>query len=132
MPSFNPRSISRLGAISLIVACAPLLGGAEGDCGPAFARDPAPDMSGAWNISYDDHAELLYKLAGQMVAHLRTYLADEDEVITFGLFDGDLDQLNASQADDNRYAERIAAVEPFIESTGTSGVFEVLIDQAID
>ena len=54
MPSFNPRSVSRLGAISLIVACAPLLGGAEGDCGPAFARDPAPDMSGAWNISYDD------------------------------------------------------------------------------
>ena len=54
MPSFTPRSVSRLGAISLIVACAPLLGGAEGDCGPAFARDPAPDMSGAWNISYDD------------------------------------------------------------------------------
>lgn len=33
------------------------------------------------DISYDDHAELLYKLAGQMVEHLRTYLADEDEVL---------------------------------------------------
>ena len=32
------------------------------------------------DISYDEHAELLYKLAGQMVAHLRSYLADDDEV----------------------------------------------------
>ena len=59
-------------------------------------------------------------------------LADENEVITFGIFDGDLDQLEASQAEDNRYEERIKAVEQFIESTGTSGVFEVLVDQAID
>lgn len=33
------------------------------------------------DISYDDHAQLLYKLAGQLVEHLRTYLADEDEVL---------------------------------------------------
>lgn len=59
-------------------------------------------------------------------------LADENEVITFGIFDGDLDQLEASQAEDNRYEDRIKAVEQFIESTGTSGVFEVLVDQAID
>jgi hypothetical protein len=59
-------------------------------------------------------------------------LADENEIITFGLFDGDLDQLNASQAKDNRYEERVKAVEPFIESTGTSGVFEVLADLSID
>ena len=32
------------------------------------------------DISYDEHAELLYKLAGQMVKHLRSYLADEDAV----------------------------------------------------
>ena len=32
------------------------------------------------DISYDDHAELLYKLAGQVVDHLRTYLASEDDV----------------------------------------------------
>lgn len=32
------------------------------------------------DISYDDHAELLYKLSGQMVAHLRSYLQDENEV----------------------------------------------------
>jgi len=32
------------------------------------------------DISYDDHAELLYKLAGQVVNHLRSYLPDEDAV----------------------------------------------------
>lgn len=57
---------------------------------------------------------------------------DPDEVITFGLFEGDLDQLNASQSEDNRYEDRIRAVEPLIESTGTSGVFKVLVDHSID
>lgn len=32
------------------------------------------------DISYDDNADLLYKLAGQMIAHLRSYLPDEDAV----------------------------------------------------
>jgi type III restriction enzyme len=30
------------------------------------------------DISYDEHADLLYDLAGQMVAHLRSYLSEED------------------------------------------------------
>ncbi len=33
------------------------------------------------DISYDDHAELLYKLSGQCVQHLRSYLKDDDEVL---------------------------------------------------
>lgn len=33
------------------------------------------------DISYDEHAGLLYNLAGQVVMHLRTYLKDEDEVL---------------------------------------------------
>ncbi len=33
------------------------------------------------DISYDEHAKLLYKLSGQVVARLRTYLTDEDDVI---------------------------------------------------
>lgn len=32
------------------------------------------------DISYDEHSQLLYKLADQMVAHLRSYLADEEQV----------------------------------------------------
>lgn len=30
------------------------------------------------DVSYDDHADLLYELAGQVVAHLKSYLSDED------------------------------------------------------
>ncbi|MCH8986162.1 MAG: flagellar basal body P-ring protein FlgI [Acidobacteria bacterium] len=33
------------------------------------------------DISYDDHAEFLYKLCGQMVAHLQSYLSNEDDVL---------------------------------------------------
>src|SRR5207247_7917926 len=33
------------------------------------------------DISYDDHADLLYDLAGQIVKHLRSYLKDNGEVV---------------------------------------------------
>src|SRR4030067_1976760 len=33
------------------------------------------------DICYDDHAKLLYKLAGQVMAHLRSYLKNEEEVL---------------------------------------------------
>ncbi|MFH1672195.1 MAG: DEAD/DEAH box helicase family protein [Pseudomonadota bacterium] len=33
------------------------------------------------DISYDDHAELLYKLAGQVVERLRSYLSEEEDVL---------------------------------------------------
>ena len=32
------------------------------------------------DIHYDENAELLYKLTGQMVAHLQSYLADDEDV----------------------------------------------------
>lgn len=33
------------------------------------------------DISYDHHADLLYELAGQMVAHLRTYLKEDSDLL---------------------------------------------------
>jgi type III restriction enzyme len=38
------------------------------------------------DVSYDEQAELLYALAGQVVAHLRSYLKDEGEVRNVLLF----------------------------------------------
>ena len=38
------------------------------------------------DISYDEQADLLYNLAGQVVAHLRGYLKDDDEVRNVLLF----------------------------------------------
>ena len=32
------------------------------------------------DIAYDDHADLIYKLTGQLVSHLRSYLPDDDAV----------------------------------------------------
>jgi type III restriction enzyme len=40
------------------------------------------------DISYGDHAELLYKLAGQLVGHLRSRLPDEDALRNVLQFDG--------------------------------------------
>lgn len=58
------------------------------------------------DVSYDDHASLLYKLAGQMLAHLRSYLVSEEDV------------LNVVQSQHARLAELIHAqmVEHFSES----------------
>ena len=34
------------------------------------------------DIDYMANAELLYKLSGQLIAHLRSYLIDEDQVLS--------------------------------------------------
>ncbi len=52
-------------------------------------------------------------------------VADENEVITFGFFDGSVEEMRANQAE-GEYDERRAAAERFVESVGTDGVFEVL------
>jgi hypothetical protein len=48
-----------------------------------------------------------------------------DEVICFGLFDGTVDELRqaASQQD---YAGQLEAIEPFVETTGADGLYEVV------
>jgi type III restriction enzyme len=38
------------------------------------------------DVSYDEQADLLYNLAGQVVAHLKSYLKDDDEVRNVMLF----------------------------------------------
>jgi len=38
------------------------------------------------DVSYDEQADLLYNLAGQFIAHLRSYLKDDDEVRNVLLF----------------------------------------------
>lgn len=50
-----------------------------------------------------------------------------DEVITFGFFDGTVEELRAS-ADAGGYADLLAAIAPHVESVGTDGLFEVVED----
>jgi heme-degrading monooxygenase HmoA len=53
-----------------------------------------------------------------------------DEVVCFGFFDGDVDQLRAS-ALDLGYQDQQNAIAPFIESVGTDGLYEIVEDYSV-
>jgi hypothetical protein len=50
---------------------------------------------------------------------------DPDEVISFGFFDGTVEQLRASQ---EGYEEQMQKIAPYVESVGADGLFEVVED----
>jgi heme-degrading monooxygenase HmoA len=56
---------------------------------------------------------------------------DENEVITFGFFDGTLDELRSGQSDSGYEARREAADE-FVESVGADGIFEVIAERSME
>lgn len=55
---------------------------------------------------------------------------DENEIITFGFFDGTLEEMMANKAD-NDYDERRAAAEQYVESVGADGVFEIVDERQV-
>lgn len=58
---------------------------------------------------------------------------DENEVITFGLFDGTLEELRAGQQEGaSQYQERRATVDELVESVGADGVFEIIEDRSME
>jgi heme-degrading monooxygenase HmoA len=56
---------------------------------------------------------------------------DENEVITFGFFDGTLEELRAGQQDNGEYERRRAEADQFVESVGADGVFEVVEERSL-
>jgi len=56
--------------------------------------------------------------------HLRN-LQDPDEVISFGFFEGTIDDLRRAQQEFD-YASQRARVDATVESTGTDAIFEVV------
>ena len=50
---------------------------------------------------------------------------DPDEVITFGFFDGTLEQLESSQRDAG-YEDRRASIEPLVDEVIANGIYEVV------
>lgn len=50
-----------------------------------------------------------------------------DRVICFGFFDGTVDELRRTAAEQG-YAEQLAAIAPFVESVGADGKYEVVED----
>jgi hypothetical protein len=55
--------------------------------------------------------------------HMLRNVDDEDEVITFGFFDGSRDELERSQ-EEQGYNDRVRSIEPFVESVVTGGIYE--------
>ena len=57
---------------------------------------------------------------------------NENEVITFGFFDGTLEELRAGQQDSGEYDKRRAAADEFVESVGADGVFEIVDERSME
>ena len=58
-------------------------------------------------------------------AYILRNLKDPDEIIAFGLIEGELDQIRATMDPDAERA-RQEAMAPFIESIGADGIYEVI------
>ena len=63
--------------------------------------------------------------------HALRSLADENEVITFGFFDGSLEELEGSQ-DEHGYERMKAAVAPLVEEVVSNGVYEIAVTRTVD
>jgi heme-degrading monooxygenase HmoA len=59
--------------------------------------------------------------------HLLRGVSDENQVVTFGFFDSTVEDLKASQAQDN-YRKRLEAIAPFVESVGTDGFYDIVVE----
>lgn len=57
------------------------------------------------DVSYDDHSELLYDLAGQVVAHLRSYLSEDDVRKVLRCFQKPIAQFVHSQMQEHYWEE---------------------------
>ena len=86
------------------------------------------------DISYDEHAELLYKLAGQMVRHLQSYLQTPDDVLNvLQFYQNQLVTLIHAQMNQH-YVEKATDYEVSVSKgfqTLTSSMAAMQIDQAI-
>jgi len=52
-------------------------------------------------------------------------VANPDEVVTFGYFDGTLEELEANQAEQG-YEEVRSSIDPLVEAVIANGVYEIV------
>src|SRR4051794_21386765 len=69
--------------------------------------------------------------AGWVRFHLLRGLADPDEVVTFGFFDGTLEQLERSQAETDFETLR-DAIAPLVDAVIANGVYEIAATLVLD
>jgi hypothetical protein len=63
---------------------------------------------------------------GVKKAYILRKLDDENEVIAFGFFEGDLDTLRNDVSFREEARRRVEAMAPFIDSIGADGLYEVI------
>jgi hypothetical protein len=63
--------------------------------------------------------------AGWVRFHALRGLADENEVVTFGFFDGTLDELESSQTESD-YQRLRDTIDPMVDAVIANGVYEVI------
>jgi hypothetical protein len=63
--------------------------------------------------------------AGWVRFHMLRNLADPDEVVTFGFFDGTLEELERGQREGG-YQELRDATDPLVETVVANGVYEIV------
>ena len=73
----------------------------------------------AWGGSGDD------EIPEGAEAYIVRSLKDPDEIIAFGLIEGDMEEIKASMDPDAEKA-RQDAMAPYVESVGSDGVYEVI------
>jgi hypothetical protein len=66
--------------------------------------------------------------AGWVSLYTVRNLEDENELVSFGFFDGSLEDLRRSQQE-FAYARQRANIDEFVEATDTDGIYEVVIEQ---
>ena len=69
--------------------------------------------------------------AGWVRFHALRRLDNPDEVITFGFFDGTLEELERSQ-DESDFEERRDAIAPLVETVIANGVYEVADSRVVE
>ena len=63
--------------------------------------------------------------------HMLRNVNDPDQVVTFGFFDGTLDELNTSQSQ-HSYDERVRDVSPLVEEVLANGIYEVVVTKSAE
>jgi hypothetical protein len=85
-------------------------------------RKLKPGTYDQWRKAWEGEEEEMPE--GVEVYILRN-LKDPDEIIAFGLFEGDVEQMRAS-FDVDAERRRQEAMAPYIESVGADGMYEVI------
>lgn len=85
-------------------------------------RKLKPNTYDEWRKAWEGDEEEMPE--GVEVYVLRN-LKDPNEIIAFGLFEGDVDEMKAS-FDEDAERKRQEAMAPYVESVGADGMYEVI------